>query len=133
MSPVQDTPTLEALCHGWFWHSPLGDQNHCPHSLPGCSVSLLQLWEQSGQMTLLPWTQCSGLTFLQTPTLGSRHLQTTLASLALKLEEKSFYLQGHTWQISCCCTPWASSGFPRQEYWSRLLFLSPVLSSRPRG
>lgn len=51
-SSGQDTPTVEALGHGWFWHSPLGDQNHCPHSLPSCSVSFL--WEQSGRTTLTP-------------------------------------------------------------------------------
>ena len=75
-----------------------------PKPLPPLPPKLLSFLSLGAERTDYPnpQTQCSGPTFLQTPTLGSRHLQTTLASLALKLGEKSFYLQGHIWQISCC-------------------------------
>lgn len=89
VSPVQDTPTLEALCHGWFWHSPLADQIPLP-PLPPRLLSVLSPALGAGRNG---WPYSSDTEFwahfpADTPTLRSRHLQTTLASLALKLEGK---------------------------------------------
>ena len=53
--------------------------------------------------------------------------------------EQMFYLTVHTQSLTCIqlfLTPWAvtcqtpqSMGFPRQEYWSRLPFPPPWVSS----